>query len=366
VNNEIILMTIRDEIVFYDRDDATRFMQFLRSKNITTGIRINTELMHTTSINGTPPAFITFLQKRIDELSSHGDTCDDDTCQEIHEEYDDDEDFFYESYSMLLSLVKKQHDFLETFFSVHTIGEKIDLPQLAKTNFPDAENLFSEITEEDASEVPLTGRESEDADEEHDEHKESSDLSETKKETIYGTMFLMTTLVENEVLVPEDGFFVYQNAKNPDDMFITIPASFFSDEDVEALSEEQFKTKSILKDTISFTVTIGPEFFMLDDISDITRFLYDEDLDCDEDDIEHLEYGLYNRQMIGYKMIDLVKENGKMSREEIIEGINNTKISVDSNTVLFHLSDTFAGGIVDDLRKMGILKGKDAKLRLQI
>jgi len=393
-------MTIRDEIVLNDRDDATRFMQFLRSKNISTGIRTKTGLTDHISVSGTIKHFTAYFQGKIDEISSYleeEDECDEKLTDEklqdeklpdeelldedeyLDDEYDEDEydeelDFACQSYIGLISFIKIQRSFLEDIFSHYTIGEKIQVSDIEKRIFPDSEEYITDTEEKAVSDDMALDVLQEDADEENDEDFDEDfdedDLEglEERKDHLFHLFLLMANLVENQIITPSEEGFIFQKEMDPDDVHMTFPARVFQEEDLETLSEEDFEITNTISDDISYAVTIGPEFFMLDEVSDITDFIFDEELDCEEDDVDSLTYRLYNRQMIVTKIIDIIKENGKMSRDEIITAISDASLSSEEDkcALRFNLSEAFSGAVIDDLKKMGILKGKDLKLKLQI
>ncbi len=368
-------MTLKDEMTLFDRDDANQLMQFLRAHNISTAIRIQTSLESEISVLGTIKDLRSFLQQKIEELDSclKEDEWEEEEEEEEWEdegEWEDEDDWEEEDsieeqrhmYCFMSGLVEKLHASLTDISSRYSAGDTIVIP-----------DIFPEMNEEEehTPELPDAGDENETGDN-SDICEEGDDpirrlLQNDTKIHLYFQHMLLATLFSNDCLEKKDDDLVLKQSLNPDDITLFFPGGFFDFDDITDL--EGLQIENTISDEISYAVTIGPEFFMLDDINDITDFISDEGLDCEERDVLELKYRLANRDMIVNNIIEILKENGKMSREEIISAIKDISLSLQEEggiSIRFQLSYTFVGAIVEDLKKLGILKGKDVKLKLQI
>ena len=144
----------------------------------------------------------------------------------------------------------------------------------------------------------------------------------------------------------------------------------FADE-IPEIKEEILEKYSVIStitagDDAEYHVSVGPEFVFLEDLDSIGEFL--EEYEIDEEDGASFFPRLQIKHILVSEILAMIKEEGKVSREDIINEFANRDIetSEDGARIALHLSGDYIDAILDDLKKVGFLKGKDQKLRIAV
>ncbi|WP_181391799.1 hypothetical protein [Methanospirillum lacunae] len=192
------------------------------------------------------------------------------------------------------------------------------------------------------------------------------DESEDILEQIIEEVYLTRLLHLNELLDIGESGLVLSKKIEPDESTLTV----FADEIPEIRDEilEKYNVSSTITagDDGEWLVSIGSEYVFLDDLDKIGEFL--EKYEVEEEDGASFFPRLQIKHILVSEILALIKEEGKVSRENIINEFANRDVetSDDGAKIALHLSAEYIDGILDDLKKVGFLKGKDQKLRIAV
>ena len=119
-------------------------------------------------------------------------------------------------------------------------------------------------------------------------------------------------------------------------------------------------------DDEEWMVTIGSELVFLEDLTPVEEFL--EEFEIPEEEGAIFFPKIQMKQLIVSKILAMIREGGKASREDIIEEFAEQDIETKEggSLISLNLSKSYINAILDDLKKAGILKGKDQKLRIAL
>jgi len=192
------------------------------------------------------------------------------------------------------------------------------------------------------------------------------DESEDTLEKIIEEVYLTRLLHLNDLLdIREDGLVLVKKIE-PDESTLTV----FADEIPEIRDEilEKYNIISTITagDDAEYLVSVGPEFVFLEDLDSIGEFL--EEHEIEEEDGASFFPRLQIKHILVSEILAMIKEEGKVSRDDIINEFANRDIetSEDGSKIALHLSGDYIDAILDDLKKVGFLKGKDQKLRIAV
>ncbi len=192
------------------------------------------------------------------------------------------------------------------------------------------------------------------------------DENEDTLEKIIEEVYLTRLLHLNDLLdIREDGIVLLKKIE-PDESTLTV----FADE-IPEIREEILEKYSVIStitagDDAEYHVSVGPEFVFLEDLDSIGEFL--EEYEIEEEDGATFFPRLQIKHILVSEILAMIKEEGKVSREDIITEFANRDIetSEDGARIALHLSGDYIDAILDDLKKVGFLKGKDQKLRIAV
>ncbi|MDD1729581.1 MAG: hypothetical protein LUQ50_11000 [Methanospirillum sp.] len=312
-DEEETAMVLEEEIYFSSQDIAKEFVKLLKDLGISTQMRQKFSLDIRLMLSGTYTNLTTMFESLI--------TADDATEEEV------------ELFTQTRDHLKSQRDVISQAFQRYNIGDRV------------GSGVMDLIT----GDRTLEGDESEDA-----------------LEAIIEEVYLTRLLHLNELLeVGENGLTLSKKIE-PDAAVLTI----FADEIPAIMDEvlEKFQIQSIITagDDGEWHVSIGPEFVFLDDLTSIGEFL--EEYEIDEEEGAAFFPRIQIKHLLVSEILGMIKDGGKVSREDIIGEFADRDIETheDESQIALHLSAGYIGAVLDDLKKAGILKGKDQKLRIAV
>lgn len=176
----------------------------------------------------------------------------------------------------------------------------------------------------------------------------------------------LTRILElNELLDIDGEGMILARTISPDDAVQAI----FGDE-IPPLQEESLKKWEIkrsleARDDSAFVVTTGPDVVFLEDPTPLEDFF--EEIEYD-DETNFFFVNLQVKQVLVAEVLSMIQKDGKASKDELVTEFLHRDLQIDDEkvTIGLHLSPAYIEGILGDLKKIGILKGKDAKLKIVI
>ncbi len=306
-------MVLEEEIYFSSHDTAREFVKVLKDLGISSQIRQKFSLDVRLMLSGTYKN----LTAMFDTVISNPDVTEEES----------------ELFSMAREHLAPQRDVIAQALDKYQVGDRV------------GSGLMDLVT----GDRTLDGDESEDT-----------------LEKIIEEVYLTRLLHLNELLdIREDGL-VLSKKIEPDESTLTV----FADEIPEIRDEilEKFNIISTITagDDAEFLVSVGPEFVFLENLDSIGEFI--EEYEIDEEDVASFFPRLQIKHILVSEILAMIKEEGKVSREDVIGEFANRDIEAqeDGSRIALHLNGDYIDAVLDDLKKAGILKGKDQKLRIAV
>ncbi|HWQ67689.1 MAG TPA: hypothetical protein VN372_12590 [Methanospirillum sp.] len=303
-------MVLEEEIHFSAHETAQAFSKVLKGLGISAQIRQKATIDLRLMFSGT----YLNLAQLLGEITTD-------------EAYDEEES---ESFSMALEHLTSQRDMIADSFEKYQPGDQI------------GKGIMDMVS---GDQIP------------------EGDIDDAELEQIIEDIYLTRLLHVNDLLeIRGGGLFLIQTI-NPDEAILTIFA-----EDIPMIPEEILKEHSISStmtavDEFEYIVTAGSEIVFLEDLSPISDFFEEHDIDDDE---TGFVARLQVKQILIAEILGMIKEGGKASREDIGEEFSERDIETgeEDSRISLNMSRAYIDAVLDDLKKSGIIKGKDQKLRM--
>jgi hypothetical protein len=305
-------MTLEGKIVFASRNDAAEFQKYLRGNGCPSRISIENVICEESRFEGTISAFLAFIRKMKAEHA--------------------DEDMI-----QLENHLLENEAVYEEFFKTFGVGDLV--------THTDIERVISQ--------VQAAGK----------MYREYGEI---------GPMLLIMALRRNDILEKAEGAGDQETIPptcklvrtlEPGDMRVTYPITMLPALNPDNIRETGLTTRvSIYADT-GFAVTTGPDIVIRVNADDVSSIL--DTLDTDPDDVDVFCNKLLLKQALFLDIHELI--SGGISSEEALYTALSAKSFWDednSATVRYSVSREFIAGVVSDLRKLDVIKGKDGKLKI--
>jgi hypothetical protein len=306
-------MVLEEEIFFINQDIAREFVKLLKEQGISSLIRQKSQLDIRLMLSGTYSRLDTML----DEVISADGACD----EEI------------EIFSQTREHLVSQRDLIADAFKTYKIGDTI--------GSGDMDIITGDRTiEEDEKEEVL--------------------------EKIIEEMYLIRLLHLNDLLKESEAGLVLAKTIEPNEAVLTVFADEIPMIPDEILSKHDITATITAGDDEEWVVTAGSEIILCEDLSPIEEFM--EEYDIPEEELATFFPRLEIKQLLVSEILAHIRDGGKASREEIIEEFSERDIETKEgeSKIALHLSKSYIDAVLDDLKKTGIIKGKDQKLKLAV
>ncbi len=304
-------MVLEEEIYFSSQDTAKEFVKLLKGAGVSSQMRQKASLDIRLMLTGT----YTNLMPMLESLISDGEN----TEEEI------------ELFTLTRDHLTSERDLIASSLEKYQIGEKI------------GSGVMDLIT----GDRTIEGDEGEDV-----------------LEEIIEEIYLTRLLHLNDLLEMTESGLVLSKKINADECTLSIFADEIPMIPDETLAKYQVKSTITAGDDVEWQVTVGTEFVFLEDLTEIGEFL--EENEISEEEGASFFPRIQIKHMLVAEILEMIKDEGKATREEIITEFADRDIETkdDDAAVSLHLSPFFIDSVIDDLKKAGVLKGKDQKLRI--
>lgn len=306
-------MTLEEKIIFYSHEDAVEFQKFLREKECGSRISVEHKFTGEPYFEGTIAEFMNLI-----DLLAKKDA----------EENEVDEDLLH----MKNDLVERKET-LEKFFAEHKEG---DLLSDATPSQMLAQLQSIDATGDDAI------------------RKEAADK-------FVSSLMILATLEDNGLLEEAEEDYRLTGVKPADEMRIMYAYTDFPAVTSEDLGECGIASHVRTSSTTEYVITVGTEvlFVNADEIAD---FL--DHVDVDEDEAAKFVDAVFFKQAFVGKIHELVAE-GNASEEALLEALGAPSFPLEgtNDVISFDITADYLKAVVNDLRKLGILTGKDGKIK---
>ncbi|PWR75155.1 hypothetical protein ACKUB1_06145 [Methanospirillum stamsii] len=308
-------MVLEEEIWFSSEGEAQECSRIFRKMNISAHIRTKVELENMVQYKAPYSALKGIIEEEIERIRSAE---------------DDDVEELTESYQEMCDYLKTIHDLMEKTFTEKSPGDHIG------TTVYDFFIKEGKMPEDEESMVAF----------------------------FHEAVLIRVLELNNLIDINEEGMTLARTI-SPDDAQMVI----FEDE-IPPLREEALQKWNIQrslesKDILSYIVTTSPDIVFLEDLTELENFF--ERIEYDPENLSFF-VNLQVKQVLVAEIISMIQKTGKNTREQLIVEFIHYEFPIHDEMmgIGLHLSQDFIGGVLDDLKKTGILKGKDSKLKVII
>ena len=306
-------MTLEEKITFYSHEDAVEFQKFLREKECGSRIVVEHSFSGEPYFEGTISQFMNL----IDLLA-----------KKDEEENEVDEDLLH----MKNDLIERKET-LEEFLEGHKEGD------LLSDSTPS--QMLAQLQTIDA-----TGDDA---------------IKKDAADKFVSSLMVLATLEDNGLLEEEGENYRLKEIKAADEMTVMYAYNDFPAVTQDDLAECGIASHVRTSSTTDYVITVGTEvlFVNTDEIAD---FL--DHVDVDEDEAAKFVDAVFFKQAFVGKIHELVAE-GNASEEALLEALGAPSFPLEgtNDVISFDITADYLKAVVNDLRKLGILTGKDGKIK---
>ena len=303
-------MTLEEKITFYSREDAAAFQKYLREKGCPSRISVEHSFSGTPYFEGT----IASILHLIELIGAR--------------EKDADLD---ELKSDLLTRRKT----LEEFFASHKPGDS--------------------LTEATPSQL-LAQAESIDA--------MGEDVQKQASDKFMNALMILGTLEDNELLEvsEENECYTLLDIKDPNELRVMYAYTDFSGVMEDDLKKAGVSSHIRTSSATEYIITAGAELLFVSDIEDLAELL--DNMDVEDDEAARFVDAVFFKQALIARIHALVSE-GKQSEAELLAAFDAPAFPLEGtdDVISYDISAEYLSGVVSDLRKQGVLSGKDGKIK---
>ncbi|HJJ67371.1 MAG TPA: hypothetical protein O0W84_06610 [Methanocorpusculum sp.] len=306
-------MTLEEKITFYSHEAAVDFQKFLREKECGSRIVVEHSFSGEPYFEGTISQFMNL----IDLLA-----------KKDEEENEVDEDLIH----MKNDLIERKET-LEEFLEGHKEGD------LLSDSTPS--QMLAQLQTIDA-----TGDDA---------------IKKDAADKFVSSLMVLATLEDNGLLEEEGENYRLKEIKAADEMTVMYAYNDFPAVTQDDLAECGIASHVRTSSTTDYVITVGTEvlFVNTDEIAD---FL--DHVDVDEEEAAKFVDAVFFKQAFVGKIHELVAE-GNASEEALLEALGAPSFPLEgtNDVISFDITADYLKAVVNDLRKLGILTGKDGKIK---
>lgn len=303
-------MTLEEKITFYSREDAAAFQKYLREKGCPSRISVEHSFSGTPYFEGTIASILHLI--------------------ELIEVREKDADL-----DELKSDLLARRNTLEEFFASHKPGDSLTEATPSQ--------LLAQVESIDAM---------------------GEDVQKQASDKFMNALMILGTLEDNELLevAEEKECYTLLGTKDPNELRVMYAYTDFSgvmEDDLKAAGvTSHIRTSSATE----YIITAGAELLFVSDIEDLAEFL--DNMDVEDDEAARFVDAVFFKQALISRIHALVSA-GKQSEAELLAAFDAPAFPLEGtdDVISFDISAEYLSGVVADLRKQGILSGKDGKIK---
>lgn len=320
-------MTLEQTVSFSEKEDAEMVKEWLRQNGASARLTTQTSLQQSEGYSGTIADFEKLLDAHKDILDS------------------DDEDLI-SVYKISEVLIRGRKETIQKFYDEHTEGDVLSLDDLAEMFNPERYGLDNE------------------ADDEESDESSSDRLSEQEPADEYVLPFinnaaLLTTLVDENLLVINDDESVTLAAKKPvDEIRIHLETCELPEFGITEYLNNNICPHAWVTDSKTYTLTLSVETVINITFTAFSHFFEENEIlvDDEEDFLAEMQYKLFLVSVI----IDRIR-NGCTSVEELHEFLLHPTEEIG---VSYKISEEYLRGVLSDLKNAHIISTKNGRLKV--
>lgn len=343
-------MVLEESLLFIDDADADQFIKFLRGKDCRAQKRHEGHVVEDILMRGSVGTMIAMLEGEIAADPEF-------YCRSP----DHDEHLLFRT---LMGQLEKEEMTNDVMLPLMLKNAKQTRDYIADVN-----NRFNEGDVFSAPGFPADCTGDRDSLKQMLEEKSRDDM-ESNLDELFSLITHLKVMVENNLIKSDPDGFVLLRKMNPDDVSIEYPVTDLELIEVEALEAHHLSLIRKISLSTRTLVSTDPYLYyactgeeLLDAISTLR---------VDEESFDHLLFNFYYKGIVVNQIIDLIAAEGKTSLSAIIEQAETLTNRVmkdlekdqDELASFTQVSPEFVTGLINDLRKAGVIKGNDTKIRL--
>jgi hypothetical protein len=308
-------MALGEEILLYRAEDAENLVRFARKHSCSASKRVLTTIHTEMNLKGKIGTFLTFVQAMLEKE----DTPSSEAKNLFRETADE---------------MRHRKEILDEFFTSHKEGERIDQGP-----------LWERLQK-------LTGTDNQQA-----------SLSTEDGEFLRDRYLVLVLLQENELVETRDGGMYLRGTVDPDEALTQYPADLLLEPESEELATHDLTRLITTYSDTAYPVALGPESVLMIELEELEEFC--STCEVDEDSFAQAMMNLALKKMIVDKIIFFLRNKKRTTREEIQDLMRDFDLAIPDTVdkFSFHLHTSFIDEVLDDLRKMKTIQGKDTKIR---
>ncbi|MDD2470833.1 MAG: hypothetical protein PHY67_03205 [Methanocorpusculum sp.] len=303
-------MTLEEKITFYSREDAAAFQKYLREKECPSRISVEHNFSGTPYFEGSIASFL----QLIDKINAREEDADLDELK-----------------SDLLGRKKS----LTEFFASHKAGDIL------------SDATPSQLLAQ-AESIDVMGDE----------------IQKQAAEKFVTALMILGTLEDNDLLenTEDKEGYTLLGTKEPDELRVMYPYTEFEGVTEDDLNDSGITTHIQTSSITEYIVNAGAELLFASDLNDLADVL--EQMDVDDDEAGRFVDAVFFKQALVAKIHELVAE-GRQSEADILAAFDTPSFPLEgtNDVISFDLTPEYLSGVVSDLKKQGILAGKDGKIK---
>jgi hypothetical protein len=308
-------MVLGEEILLYRAEDAENLVRFARKHNCSASKKVLTSIHTEMNLKGTIRNLLNFIE--------WGQKAEDDSVSPEAKNllHDAEEE------------MQMRKQILQEFFTGHQEGERID-------QGPDWERLQS-LT---GSDLPTS-------------------LSADDESFLRDRYLALVLLQENGLVETREGGMYLKGTLEPDDAVTQYPADLLMEPESEDLATHGLTRLITTYSETAYPVLLGPESVLMIELEELEEFC--RSCEVDEDSFARALMNLALKKMIVDKMILFLREKKKTTRDDVLAHMRDFDLTIPDTVdhFSFHLHTSFIDEVLDDLRKMRTVQGKDTRIR---
>ena len=303
-------MTLEEKITFYSREDAAAFQKYLREKECPSRISVEHNFSGTPYFEGSIASFL----QLIDKINAREEDADLDELK-----------------SDLLGRKKA----LTEFFASHKAGDIL------------SDATPSQLLAQ-AESIDVMGDE----------------IQKQAAEKFVTALMILGTLEDNDLLenTEDTEGYTLLGTKEPDELRVMYPYTEFEGVTEDDLNDSGITTHIQTSSITEYIVNAGAELLFASDLNDLADVL--EQMDVDDDEAGRFVDAVFFKQALVAKIHELVSE-GRQSEADILAAFDTPSFPLEgtNDVISFDLTPEYLSGVISDLKKQGILAGKDGKIK---
>ena len=303
-------MTLEEKITFYSREDASAFQKYLREKGCPSRISVEHNFSGTPYFEGSIASFL----QLIDKINTQEEDADlDDLKKDL--------------------LVREKS--LTEFFASHNVGDILSDATPSQ--------LLAQVESIDAM---------------------GDEIQKQATEKFVNLLMILGTLEDNNLLKnsEEKDSYTLLGTKTAKELRVMYAYTDFNGVTEEDLKNSGITTHIRTSSTTESILNTGAELLFASDLDDMADVL--DQMDVDDDEAGRFIDAIFFKQVLIAKIKELVI-SGKQSEADLLTALDAPSFPLEetNDVISFDISPEYLSGVISDLKKQGVLSGKDGKIK---